>query len=48
VAAFDSASLAIRRAVIDELVSVTILKRQNHGGGQFDLESVKIDWKEMR
>lgn len=44
VVAFESASLAIRRAVIAELMTVTILKRATTGGGQFDPETVRIDW----
>jgi site-specific DNA recombinase len=44
VTAFESASLAIRRAVIAELMTVTILKRTAHSAGQFDPETVNIEW----
>jgi len=45
VAAFDAASLVARRAVVDELLSVTLLKRHNPTPGQFDPETVRIEWK---
>jgi DNA invertase Pin-like site-specific DNA recombinase len=44
VEAFESGSLAIRRAVIGELMTITVLKRATHGGGQFDPETVRIEW----
>jgi site-specific DNA recombinase len=45
VTAFQSASLAIRRAVIAELMTVTILKRTAHSAGQFDPDTVNIEWR---
>jgi hypothetical protein len=45
VEAFDGASLAVRRAVVEAVMNVILIKRRNHGGGHFDPETVRIEWK---
>ncbi len=44
VAAFDASSLAIRRGVIETLMTIRLMKRERHSAGQFDPESVRIEW----
>lgn len=44
VEAFRTAPLAVRRAVIDALLRVTLLKRDTHSAGAFDLDSVRLEW----
>jgi site-specific DNA recombinase len=44
-AAWDALSLAKRRAVVDVLITVTILPT-GRGGRAFKPESVRIEWKD--
>lgn len=44
-ARWDGLPLARRRAVVDLLVTVTVLKTARRGNGPFDPETVRIEWK---